>query len=366
MTKFRPKRLKIRELLTSKYLVPLVIICLGLTGSVYIVRHASSGKRSNSETTVKDCLGTDLAADFDCWQSRLTTLTSDNSPEAAFADIKVAYAASPYVQSQCHQLVHRIGRSAAEKYPNVSEAYKHGDNFCWSGYYHGVMETIAKQLGRDEVVNKLNDICQQLRQEQLYSFFHYNCVHGLGHGVMGITNNELFESLEICDKLTNSWEAESCYGGAFMENIMSEDNPDHRTTYLRKDEPMYPCTAVVNKYKGQCYLMQSSYALKLSNYDFSKVFADCAAVDKEYVKICYQSVGRDASGTSTSDVAKTNASCLLGQNDEARSNCIVGAVKDFISYFHGITEATALCDSFIDPSLQSTCRTTATEYYKSF
>lgn len=152
-----------------------------------------------------------------------------------------------------------------------------------------------------------------------------------------------------------------------MENVMSEDNPDHRTSFLHKDQPMYPCTAVDTVYKEQCYLMQSSYALKLDGYDFFKVFGECAVVDQDFVATCYQSVGRDASGSSTSDVTSTNTTCNLGQTAVAKSNCVIGAVKDFISYYHDDAKAKLLCDSFAsDQSLVDVCRSTATDYYKSF
>jgi hypothetical protein len=154
-----------------------------------------------------------------------------------------------------------------------------------------------------------------------------------------------------------------------MQNIMEEQTPDmskaHGSKYLHADQPMYPCTAVGTKYKEQCYMMQTSFALQIVNYDFSKVFGMCANIDTAYIATCYQSVGRDASGQSSSAVDSTRETCYLGADFDAKSNCVIGAVKDFISYFHGIDEATKFCNS-LTPDLQPVCTATATDYYKTF
>src|SRR5206468_2613061 len=127
-------------------------------------------------------------------------------------------------------------------------------------------------------------------ENQKYSFYHYNCVHGLGHGFMGVLDNEVFKSLETCDTLTDDWERESCYGGVFMENTMSEENPGNLSKYLKPDQPLYPCTDVETKYKNECYKMQTSHALRTQGNDFGKVFGLCSKVEDEFRPTCYQSL----------------------------------------------------------------------------
>jgi hypothetical protein len=151
-----------------------------------------------------------------------------------------------------------------------------------------------------------------------------------------------------------------------MENVMNEINPGEHSQYLKADDPLYPCTAVENRYKEQCYLMQTSHALTVLQEDFSKVFAVCSTVDAPYDATCYQSLGRDISGHSSSDVQQTKTNCLLGQTEVAKENCITGAVKDFISYFHSDQQGLALCASLGDQYLEDSCRNQATAYYKTF
>lgn len=313
----------------------------------------------------RDCSGAS-ANDYACYQERYQGLVQGSGVEAAFTELKSEYDKNEFIKAQCHQITHVIGRAATDVYGDIPNTYSKGDNFCWSGYYHGAMEATVAKIGPDKILKEADTICAPLGEgDQKHSFYHYNCVHGLGHGFMGVQNNELFESLEVCDTMTDDWERESCYSGAFMENIMAKDNPSHPSKELRADEPLYPCTEVEKKYKPQCYLMQTSYALETLGNDFQKVFELCGTVESEFRPTCYQSLGRDASGITSSDVDRTNANCMLGEDYEARSNCVIGAAKDFISYYSRDTEAKELCDSF-DADLRKVCLKTAEEYYVIF
>lgn len=328
---------------------------------VYKITNKPQSKPTAAKPSFIQC----ATNDANCLQEAFyQELVVRSGTKAAFQELRVAYASDPSVRSQCHPLTHVIGRTSAEKFQTVSAAYAEGDEFCWSGYYHGVMEAMLIRLG-DDAVSKLNDICADIRRDKPFSFDHYNCVHGLGHGVMLINGHELFKSLENCDQLSDNWERQSCYGGVYMENIMASINPDHTTKYVLADQPLYPCTDVAEKYKQQCYSMQTSHALTVLKGDFKQVFTLCGSIEPSYKATCYQSLGRDASGQSVSDQTKTRETCMLGSNFEAQSNCVSGAVKDFISYHHSDTQANALCES-LEPALSTICYSDAKSYYQTF
>lgn len=305
------------------------------------------------------------AESFACLQQHYQTVARQQGPTVAFTQLKAAYISDKNVQAECHQLAHVIGRTQAEKGGTVAQVFSRGDNFCWAGYYHGAMEMFISKIGNNNLAAQLSNICADVKKQQPYSFYHYNCVHGLGHGIFAVKANDLMKSLAMCDIVGDTWEQQSCQGGAYMQNVMASEDPDDHTDYLRSSEPMYPCTSVAEKYKQQCYLMQTSYALRLAGENFSTVFAECATTPGIYKAICYQGLGRDASGNSVSDVNGTTASCMIGPDIEARSNCLVGAVKDFISYFHSDVQAEALCQNQT-ADLVSTCEQTKVEYYKTF
>ena len=52
------------------------------------------------------------------------------------------------------------------------------------------------------------------------TFLLYQCVHGLGHGLMIYSRNDLPYSLRICDGLATAWDRNSCTGGVFMQNFL--------------------------------------------------------------------------------------------------------------------------------------------------
>ncbi|MDP3794281.1 MAG: hypothetical protein Q8R07_06100 [Candidatus Uhrbacteria bacterium] len=315
-----------------------------------------------SVTKGADELCTDWGPQFlSCASVYYRNLVEKRGTVAALADMKSRYDSDGRVKGECHQLTHIVGRAAAAKYDRASEAFAHGDSLCWSGYYHGVMEGIVQRSGKSSLTSSVLDgICSDIPGKERFSFDYYNCVHGLGHGIMNLRANNVFESLDNCDALTGGWEQSSCAGGVYMENVIA-DGREHSSAYLHPDDPLYPCNASPEKHRTTCYLMQTSYMLKITGNDFAKVFDLCLGAGEAYLDICYQSLGRDASGQSVSDVARTKATCMLGNDYRARSNCLVGAVKDFISYHHGDTQARALC-SALDPELQPVCTSTADSY----
>lgn len=324
----------------------------------------NTDKQVLSDEVKEICTG-EKESDFNCYDEYYSALVKEKGVKSAFADLRERYNTDSYVVSQCHPLTHVIGRIAAGEYQNVADAYVLGDSFCWSGYYHGVLEGVIGRIGYSNLSNQINDICKALAQSKPYSFDHYNCVHGLGHGVMAINQNELFDALKMCDNVTDSWERASCWSGVFMENVIV-DNKNHFTKYLKPSDPVYPCNAVGDDYKSICYLMQTSYMLKVLNGSYEKVFAICSGIEEAHRTTCYESLGRDISGRSTSNAASTKAGCNLGKDFTQRRHCIIGAVKDFISYFHSDVQAKVLCASLEEKDLQDVCYQTTESYYKVF
>jgi hypothetical protein len=360
-----PKPAKLKK----KWLWGLVLSVLGLSIMCAAIFWPQPKQEiaANPAANISDACASNTT--YSCYKKQLTGITNNQGPEAAMALVKKEYNQSSYIKSQCHQLTHVIGRAALDKYKNVADTYAHGDQFCWSGYYHGVMEEIALKNGYDYIIKNANEVCKPIAVKGEYSFYHYNCVHGLGHGFMFVKDGDLFASLSACDAITNDWERTSCYGGVFMQNIMNEQTPDDTaktgSKFLKPDQPMYPCTAVAHKYKDQCYLMQTSYALQTVGYDFSKVFSICAAVDSDFVDTCYTSLGRDASGNSVSNVETTRQTCLKGPTEDAQKYCVHGAAMDFVSYFHSDSQAKQFCTS-LPVNLSADCLTVVKNYYATF
>jgi hypothetical protein len=80
---------------------------------------------------------------------------------------------------------------------------------------------------------------------------------------------------------------------------------------------MYPCNSVEQTFKEPCYLIQTAYALRQTGQDFAKVFDMCGAVEEDMRDTCWQSLGRDASGNSVSNISITRERCELGKNNRS-------------------------------------------------
>ncbi len=333
------------------------IVGLLISGGIIGLKYA----HTFLQRPLSDC----KASDYRCYAEYFAKKTYHSSPEEAFTELKAAYEKDTYVQSQCHQLTHIIGRTGYKKYGSLSGAYKHGDSFCWSGFHHGAVEQAIGDVGAVGIKKQANGICKELADARRYSFDHFNCVHGLGHGFMSIDGYELPTALKSCQLLTDSWEAESCYGGVFMENVMVATRENGYSKYLNKDDLLYPCNGIERQFRQQCYMMQSSYMLQQNGYNFGATFALCAQADSEFVATCYQSIGRDASGSTVSDVALTKQKCSSAPNGDALYNCMIGAVKDFVSYFHGTAQAEQLCQAF-GGEIVAPCKQTISDYYAVF
>jgi hypothetical protein len=155
-----------------------------------------------------------------------------------------------------------------------------------------------------------------------------------------------------------------------MENVMTTDDPNHPSKYLDPDRPLYPCTEVETRHKDRCYQKQAAYALSTQGNNFAKGFDLCGTAEDEPHPGCYQGLGASAAAHNikyvTGDAAKAEATrklCMVGQDHEARSNCVTGAVRDFIHYYASDEQAKGLCES-LDADLRTACFQEAEEHYK--
>lgn len=267
-----------------------------------------------------------------CWSSFYESVIAEHGARGALRDLKRRYEAGDASAVFCHPILHQIGAAAGKEYGSVSEAYEEGETFCRAGYFHGVLEGIfgeGENGGGARLLENIDTICAAIPGKDRYSYNYYSCVHGIGHGLMAYFEHDIFKSLKGCDRLSGKWEQGSCYGGVFMENVIS-NSPEFPSKFLKKDDPLYPCTVVEDRQKYQCYQMQTSYMLVLNGGDFGHVFETCARVEEEFRIACFQSIGRDASGWSYGDTATALNYCAQGETLEARAECVLGVAVDYI------------------------------------
>ena len=232
----------------------------------------------------------------------------------------------------CHQEAHKLGRASYEV--SGKDAFKEGDSSCHSGFYHGAMEAFLRDRGTGNLAASIQEVCNAFKT----SFSRFECLHGVGHGLLAYEDYDLPRTLNECQQLGDQFSISSCYGGMFMENIVTAQGwgatADHATNWVKRDDPQFPCNAVEKNPQAlyQCYLMQTSWMLTISKYDFAWAAKQCILAPSDMVDVCYQSLGRDAAGYTLREPEKILALC-----DDVpaahRYRCIVGAVNVIIDFW---------------------------------
>ncbi|HEU6444823.1 MAG TPA: c-type cytochrome [Gaiellaceae bacterium] len=244
------------------------------------------------------------------------------------------------VEADCHRIAHTIGAASLQHYEgDVGKALAEGNGICASGYYHGLLEWKLAGVPKDQVASVARTVCDQTKSTAS-SFVYYQCVHGLGHGLMLYTLYDLPAALRLCHKLVTSFDRVSCSGGVFMENQQSSYGITSK--WLKQDDLIYPCQIVGREDKTYCYLLVTSQILPRVGWDWKKAADWCRRSEPDFVHLCFQSYGRDASGNSRQDPAKTRDLCANAGSGE--EECIFGAVRDILNTDPSDLGATRLCE----------------------
>jgi len=269
------------------------------------------------------------------------------------------------VRSEAHGLAHSMGRLSFAHYGDVAQAFGQCRETFSSGCYHGVLEGYLASLPRLEP-SSITGLCARTVPAGSPPLLKFQCVHGLGHGLVANFDADLPKALRFCDGLPGEWDRTSCYGGAFMENVMIEwhlrygppaDGGGHvhytKKSMLKEDDPLYPCNAIAEKYRRECYFLQSSAISMFNDNDFGATLKVCDTAPTKYIQMCYQSTGRDISGFTLRDGQRSVDYCLLG-DDRYEGDCIVGVVRDIANFRLSTDDGLAFC-SLVPESSKAFC-----------
>ncbi len=264
---------------------------------------------------------------YACLEQAFGNLTYNEGPKPALARLQTMVSSDAAVAGNCHRISHRMGSAALSRFDDkVAEAFIAGSPICASGYYHGIIERAF--LGQP--TSKLAVVAGQLCSDSKIAeqrFLLYQCIHGLGHGLMIYTGYDLPVSLKTCDGLKEDFDQVSCSGGVFMENFNSSYGVTSK--YLRKNDPIYPCNDAAERHKLQCYGLVTANLLRTTGYDQKKTAAGCKRSEPDWVRTCYESLGRDVSGIAGRSAAKARASCRLAGRGEG--DCLYGVVREIVN-----------------------------------
>lgn len=283
----------------------------------------------NKDQLKKDFKTINVLDASDNYQHTLATWIKIVGPESVME--KLLIDAGQGEKIDCHQQAHNIGRLSYQVFG--AESFAKGNSNCHSGYYHGMIEQYFNEQGTESLPQKVTTLCNTFKTE----FGQFECLHGIGHGIMAYLDYDLPEALNECKSLETPFQKESCFGGVFMENIVTGEGKGaknaHETKWLNAD-PHFPCNAVDKDYptQSQCYLIQTARMLDLNEYDFKKVIPLCLDAPAEMQRVCYQSLGRDAAGQVLRDPQKINEICN-NVPSEFKNDCSRGALYVILEFW---------------------------------
>ena len=234
--------------------------------------------------------------------------------------------------SICHEETHYLGRGEYQTVKDIKDVFSSCNHSCLGGCYHGAVEGyfIEKNITIDgendsQVAKEMPTLCGQQKDYQTPQQ-HTECLHGLGHAVMFLTENDLIRSLKLCDNLKTKSEQDLCYTGAFMANVDGENSQDHPSKYFKRGDDLYPCTILDKKYLDMCY----TYAvLQPHQTDLEKTINICKQVPNEFQLACFRTMGRDRV-YNTDDEEEMKKECDLIDKEEFRQSCYIGTVGSLV------------------------------------
>lgn len=255
----------------------------------------------------------------------------------------------PEIYARCHEVTHYLSRLEYERQKSIAKVYSQCDSTCHGGCYHGTMEAYLKE----NINADFAKVCGKKEDYQKPIEFN-ECLHGMGHAAMFVTEMELPYSLKLCDIFSVQEHKERCYTGVFMENSSSSTSFDHKSIYVKADDPFYPCNVLEEKYQSLCWQYQSSYFSIISNQDWKKVASLCLKIPEKYHDRCFRTIGTNQVGF-TSSLAKMKEGCVVMPSLHFQEICVSGVVSSLSYRFVGDTKKMLDFCSLVDTPYKEIC-----------
>ncbi len=300
-----------------------------------------------------------------CYEKELIPLVDAGGPKLAMGALMQVAKGDRDVRGFGHVYAHAIGMHAFDADRNVERTFSSCTDAFQSGCYHGVIEAYFASSGRVDS-SSVRQLCGPWSQPGVYGWLRFQCVHGLGHGLTMHYAHDLVSALAGCDLLAESWDRESCYGGAFMENVVDATEPHHgmpgmamaeearRFKQVDANDLNYPCTILAERYLTSCYQNQVSVIMHFDDHDMPRVASDCMKVPERYRHMCFTGFGTDINSLVIGDHQEAIHLCGTAP-EQYRDWCIIGVVKNIIDVTAKTADGVSFCREVGGQHLKSRC-----------
>ncbi len=271
---------------------------------------------------------------------RFEHIVLDSDPHEAIHTLREDSQKDLRVMALCHDVLHVIGHTAYAKYGSFKEAVIYQEDFCNSGYIHGLFESYFKTA--KDPLEGLSEQCSEYGGgKRLFDL--WQCHHGIGHGFMYLTGGDLDESLELCQtSLKDEESISSCQNGAYMELFNSEVLPKEKK-FIDADNPFSTCETR-EMGKADCYLYIPTYLSQIKGKDFVDIVKECSRAEDGYESVCIQGVGSEAIKRNMNNVESVLSVCKLAGSKKNEQACIGGAVSMYMNQEGSLKAGKELCE----------------------
>jgi hypothetical protein len=312
-----------------------------------------------ADSALRMCRGLSGDAQMDCYDGFLDPLVASRGVRTAMGTLNALGARDPQLRVDGHVYAHAIGITAGRAGgADLSRAFASCTETFQSGCYHGVIQAYFERVRTVDTASA-NRMCSSYASPGADQWLRFQCVHGMGHGLMMVYAHNLPRALSACDLLRAEWDRESCYGGAFMENVVNATAPHHASHMLHSHaeshesdvapfkaldstDLQYPCSIVGQRYLVACYNMQTSVMLHFTHGDIGAAARSCLGAPLSLRPVCYQGLGREISAYSRQVHREAIRMCGLSP-PEYQPWCHVGVVKNFIDLTAKVDDGIAYC-----------------------
>ncbi len=300
-----------------------------------------------------------------CYEKHSIPLVDRGGPKLAMGTLMQVANGDRDVRGFGHVYAHAIGIHAFDADKNVERTFSSCTDAFQSGCYHGVIEAYFANSGKVDS-GSVTQLCVPWSQPGVYGWLRFQCAHGLGHGLTMHYEHNLVSALKGCDFLVESWDRESCYGGAFMENVVDATEPHHGMPgmdmpeearsfkQIDKKDLNYPCSILAERYLTTCYQNQVSIIMYFDDHKMPAVAKDCMKVPEKYRYMCFTGFGTDINSFVVGDHLKAIDLCSDAPMSY-REWCIIGVVKNIIDVSAKTADGVSFCQKVDDHHLKSRC-----------
>lgn len=257
------------------------------------------------ETSLNCAEGTSKEERIQCWQKSIDVVLGQHGLAAAFQAVRDFYAEDPEFARVCHDIMHRVGEAAYERFKTGDGmALTTDTTFCSYGFYHGFIETLVQSGGSpDDMRSFCLFVDKQLKSELPDALL--QCFHGLAHGAV-LGEEEKFPGDEqamiamgkkLCLRVTASPEELFRCGTGVFDPISISYFTHQNGLAMNPEDPFWLCRLQKeDAFKSSCYVSMDPALMWLLELDFKKAVTYIEAIPEDvYAVLAMRSLPLPAS-----------------------------------------------------------------------